>query len=83
MIIAGAAAKTAGSLLNRILSLIGSISLEIYLLFEVFLRLFRETPLARLPFEYHGWVYSLIILCMTIAAGYIVHRIAALAVKKR
>ena len=72
-----------GSLFNRILSFIGSISLEIYLLFEVFLRLFRETPLARLPFEYHGWVYSLIILCITIAAAYAVHRIAALAVKKR
>ena len=83
MMIAAFAAKTAGSPLNRILSFIGSISLEIYLLFEVFLRLFRETPLARLPFEYHGWVYSLIILCITIAAAYAVHRIAALAVKKR
>ncbi len=83
LIISAGAAKTAESLLNRILSFIGSISLEIYLLFEVFLRLFRETPLARLPFEYHGWVYSLIILCMTIAAGYAVHRIAVLAVKKR
>ena len=83
LIISAGAAKTAGSLFNRILSFIGSISLEIYLLFEVFLRLFRETPLARLPFEYHGWVYSLIILCITIAAAYAVHRIAALAVKKR
>ncbi len=60
----------------QFLSGIGTISLEVYLIFELLLRFFRETPLARLPFEYRGWVYSLIILAMTILAGALVHSIA-------
>lgn len=60
-----------------LLSRIGSISLEIYLIFEVLLRFFRETPLARLPFEYRGWVYSLIIFAMTAAAAALVHEAAS------
>lgn len=68
------------TLLNRGLASIGSISLEIYLLFEVLLRFFRETWLARLPFEYRGWVYSLIILAMTIAIGTLVHKASSLVI---
>lgn len=59
--------------LPKTASFVGEVSLEIYLWYEVLLRFFRESKLARLPFEYHGVVYSLIILAMTIVLAYAVH----------
>ena len=52
---------------------IGGISLEMYLWFEVLLRYFRGSFLEHLPMEYHGVVYSGIILLMTIAVSYLTH----------
>ena len=59
--------------LLKLASFIGEVSLETYLWYEVLLRFFRESKLARLPFEYHGVVYSLIILAMAIVLAYAVH----------
>lgn len=67
---------------GQLLSGLGKISLELYLIFEVLLRFFRETPLAHLPFEYHGWAYTLIIFAMTVLASYGVHWLAGEAARR-
>lgn len=60
---------------SRFLDWIGSISLEMYLWFEVLLRKFRGTAIEFLPFEYHGVVYSLIIAVLTTICAWIVHNV--------
>lgn len=70
-----------GNVITQGLSFIGNISLEMYLWFEVLLRFFKGTFLEKLPIEYHGVVYSLLIAALTVLCAWLTHLAVAKTMK--